>query len=79
MACGDLGRLANVENILSQSGRFLLKKDEAKEIVDSMTGQVQTCWYSTMRSAGVSERDCELLKSAFVYPGFLQNSKDGGH
>ena len=79
MACGDLGRLANVKNILSQSGRFLLKKDEAKEIVDSMAEQVQTYWYSTMRSVGVSERDCEFLKSAFVYPGFLQNSKDSDH
>ncbi len=79
MGCGDLGRFANIENILSQSGRFLLKKDEAKEIVESMTEQVQTYWYSTMRSAGVSERDCELLKSAFVYPGFLKNSKDSDH
>lgn len=79
MACGDLGRVANVENILSQSGRFLLKKDEAKEIVDSMAEQIRTHWYSTMRSAGVSERDCELLKSAFVYSGFRQSRKDDDH
>ena len=79
MACGDKGRIANIENTLSQSGRFLLKKEEAKEIVDSMVEQVQTHWYSIMRAGGVSERDCELLKNAFVYPGFLQSSKDGEH
>ncbi|MDX9704033.1 MAG: HipA domain-containing protein [Candidatus Auribacterota bacterium] len=79
MVCGDFGRFANIENILSQSRRFLLKKEEAKEIVDSMVRQVQTHWYSTMRTAGVSERDCELLKIAFVYPGFLQSRKDDGH
>lgn len=79
MACGDLGRIANAENILSQSGRFLLKKDEAKEIVDSMAEQVRTHWYNTMRSVGVSERDCELLKNAFVYHGFLQSGEESGH
>ena len=79
MVCGDFGRFANIENILSQSRRFLLKKEEAKEIVDSMVRQVQTHWYSTMKAAGVSERDCELLKIAFVYPGFLQSSKDDKH
>jgi serine/threonine-protein kinase HipA len=71
MACGDDGRVANAQNILSQSRRFLLNADAAKQIVDNMIQQVQTSWYRTMRIAGVSEWDCELLKGSFVYPGFF--------
>jgi serine/threonine-protein kinase HipA len=72
MACGDWGRVANAENILSQGARFLQKADQAKTMVQTMFAQVHAGWYSTMRAAGVSERDCERLKGAFVYPGFMQ-------
>lgn len=75
LTCGDLGRAANAENILSQSARFLLKADQAKLIVQTMFEQVHARWYSTMRAAGVSEKDCELLKGAFVYPGFMQTTR----
>jgi serine/threonine-protein kinase HipA len=70
MSCGDAGRFANVQNIISQSGRFLLTKDQAQNIIQEMEEIVRQNWYSTMRSVGVSERDCELLSGAFVYPGF---------
>ena len=36
MACGDAGRFANAENLLSQSARFLLDPDEARALVDAM-------------------------------------------
>ncbi len=71
LACGDLGRVASAENILSQSARFLLKEDQAGAVVQDMVKQVSTGWYNTMRAAGVSMRDCEILKGAFVYPGFM--------
>lgn len=70
MSCGDAGRFANVQNIISQSGRFLLTKDQAQKIIQEMEEIVRQNWYSTMRSVGVSESDCELLSGAFVYPGF---------
>jgi len=76
LAFGDWGRYANRANLLSQCRRFLLSHDEAERIVDEMAARVQTTWYSTARNAGVSTRDCELIRSAFVYEGFgyaLQN------
>lgn len=68
--CGDQGRYANAKNILSQHARFLLERDEAEAIVDEMKTQVQATWYAALRMSGVSERDAELLRGAFVYPGF---------
>jgi len=35
-----------------------------------MTEQVRTTWYSIVRAQGVSERDAETIKRAFVYEGF---------
>ncbi len=70
MTCGDLGRFANAKNLLSQATRFLLGKEEAKAIVSEMTKQVQATWYETVRAVGVSEKDAEAIKGAFVYEGF---------
>jgi serine/threonine-protein kinase HipA len=70
MECGDAGRFANAENLLSQSARFLLDGAQARALVDAMEAQVRGSWYGIARSAGVSERDCARIASAFVYPGF---------
>jgi serine/threonine-protein kinase HipA len=72
MECGDAGRYANAENLLSQSARFLLDGGEARALVDAMEAQVRGTWYAVARAAGVSERDCERIGSAFAYPGFRQ-------
>jgi len=73
MECGDAGRFANAANLLSQSARFLLERNEAIAIIDAMEEQVRHAWYPTARGAGVSERDCEQIARAFVYPGFRQD------
>ena len=78
MACGDAGRFANAENLLSQSARFLLERDEAGAIVSAMEAQVRGAWHATARGAGVSERDCEKIASAFAYPGFRQAARGDG-
>jgi serine/threonine-protein kinase HipA len=70
MECGDLGRFANSKNLLSQCSRFLLDRDEAATIVSTMTEQVKATWYSAARAQGVSERDANAIKGAFVYEGF---------
>jgi serine/threonine-protein kinase HipA len=70
MECGDAGRFANLDNLLSQSARFLLDAGEARALVAAMAAQVRGTWYATARAAGVSERDCDRIASAFVYPGF---------
>ena len=70
MTCGDLGRLASASNILSQHVRFLLGPIDAKNLVTNMTQQVSATWHEVVRAAGVSEKDTEAIKSAFVYEGF---------
>ena len=70
LECGDQGRYANAKNILSQHARFLLDRGEADKIVTDMKAQVDATWYDTVRSSGVSEKDAETIRGAFVYPGF---------
>jgi serine/threonine-protein kinase HipA len=70
MACGDWGNYANAQNILSQSARFLLKADEASRIVTDMETAIRGSWYDIARAAGVTEKDCQTISSAFNYPGF---------
>lgn len=69
LTCGDQGRRANVDNMLSQCGRFLLPRDAAAKIIDDMEAQVRSRWYEVARREGVSERDCERIAGAFAYPG----------
>jgi len=68
--CGDQGRYANAKNILSQHARFLLDRAEAEKIINDMKGQVEANWYDTLRAGGVSEKDAETIRGAFVYEGF---------
>ena len=71
MACGDHGRIASAQNLLSQAGRFLLASEEAQNIVNTMVDTVKSGWHKTFRSVGVSEQECAMLEGSFVYPGFL--------
>lgn len=75
MACGDAGRFASAGNLLSQSARFLLAPTQAEAIMAAMEEQVRSSWYATARGAGVSERDCDRIASAFVYPGFSASTQ----
>jgi serine/threonine-protein kinase HipA len=72
MEIGDQGRYASAKNLLSQRPRFLLKEVEAKEIVTSMTERIRATWYDVVRGQGVTEKDAETIKDAFVYEGFLR-------
>jgi serine/threonine-protein kinase HipA len=67
---GDLGRSARADNLLSRSVRFLVPQEEARTIVARMEEQVRATWRKVARSVGVSERDCDKISGAFVYPGF---------
>jgi serine/threonine-protein kinase HipA len=69
LAVGDLGRYANIHNLLSQCARFLLTRDEAAQIIDSMEDQVRARWYAVARGVGVTERDCATIARAFAYEG----------
>jgi serine/threonine-protein kinase HipA len=65
-----MGRYANAKNILSQHARFLLDRTEAEKIVNYMKAQVEATCYETVRASGVSEKDAETIRGAFVYTGF---------
>src|SRR5215471_10163834 len=68
MDCGDMGRYANAKNILSQHARFLLERSEAEKITNDMRDQVASTWYNTVRACGVTEKDADTIRGAFVYP-----------
>lgn len=74
MICGDYGRFANSNNLLSQHSRFLLNKDHAMSIVNDMKNFITNHWYSIARTEGVREKDCAKIESAFSYPGFSKIS-----
>jgi serine/threonine-protein kinase HipA len=76
MAFGNWGRYANRVNLLSKCERFLLSTAEATKIVDDMAAAVKRSWYPVCRHVGVSERDCELIRSAFSYEGFGYDLND---
>jgi len=70
LECGDVGRYANAQNLLTQCKRFDLKPDEASTIIDAMEQTIKDRWYDIARKAGVSGKDCERIAGAFAYSGF---------
>ena len=79
MACGRFGRHANRANLLSGRGRFLLDQAAAVDVFDGIASTVRGRWHAEMRRAGVSARDCEAIRSAFVYDGlFYENVAPAG-
>ena len=74
MTCGRFGRYANRTNVLSDHGRFLLDTSEATAVFERVTRTVREQWRAQMRHAGVNERDCEAIRSAFVYEGLFHEN-----
>lgn len=70
LTIGDYGRYANAENLISQSPRFLLEREDAARVIDEMEACVRGRWYAVARREGVTEQDCEKISCAFVYEGF---------
>lgn len=70
MICGDRGRYANAENLLSQCERFLLSRDEATRILAQIEEMVKQRWYEVARREGVTEQDCKRVATAFADDGF---------
>lgn len=75
MACGPAGRLANKANLIGAAGRFLLGDEEAESVFSRIVDIVRASWRETMRRVGVSERDCEAIRSAFLYDGLFFETK----
>ena len=63
MICGNHGRIARRENLISGHARFLLSEEEAEKIIDNMIKIIKKNWYNYLRRAGASEKDCEIVAS----------------
>lgn len=74
MVCGPRGRRADRPNLLGAAGRFLLGRDEARAIFNGVTETIRSSWRETMRRAGVSERDCDRIRDAFLYEGLFADA-----
>ena len=70
LTCGDHGRAAKAENLLTQCERFHLEPDAAAELIDDMEQTVKARWHAIARGEGVTEADCERIRPAFAYEGF---------
>ncbi len=71
MTCGQFGRYANRDNLLSMHGRFLLSQTEAAALLDRTVETIRSQWQPIMRQADVSEADCKAIAGAFLYDGFF--------
>ena len=71
LECGDMGRFANAENLLSQCERFYLKPVDAENTINQMEAYVKNNWYSVARREGVTEKDCEKSRLN-LYQYFLE-------
>jgi len=77
LECGDMGRFANAENLLTQCERFYLSPNDAGNMIDQMQATVRDNWYAIARKAEVTEKDCKGIAAALTYPGFrLQVAAD---
>ena len=65
LVCGDMGRYAHADNLLSQATRFLLDLAEAKSMIDDMERTVLSRWYDIARAEGVTDQDCDRISGAF--------------
>lgn len=77
MECGPAGRMANKVNLVGGAGRFLLKAEGADGIFNQVTATIRAEWHATMRRTGVSEQDCEAIRSAFLYDGLFFDKVPG--
>lgn len=70
MECGRMGRLASRQNLLSRSPRFGLPVEHANQIISGLKDIVSRFWRAEVLRHGGSERDCQVIEPAFMYPGF---------
>ncbi len=71
MECGLEGRIANKANLLSGHGRFLLNREDATAVLETVFDTVRNEWRPVMQRAGLGERECERVAGAFLYEGLL--------
>lgn len=68
LRCGLHGRGAN---LISGHGRFMIDREEATDIFDSIVETVRNEWEPALRRAGISAAECQQLQRAFVHEGLF--------
>lgn len=71
LTAGAWNRYANRENLISGHAHFLLARDDAASIIDSVREIVRGRWRAQLELNGAGEADIERVRGAFDYPGFL--------
>ena len=68
MELGDAGRLASVENLVSQHRRFHLTAAEARIIIETMGLIISATWRTICQEKGLSDSDCAAIAAAMTAP-----------
>lgn len=74
LTVGSYGRTASLYNLLSQSGRFGLSAEDARQMIDDLVAIVGK-WRESFFACGVSARDIELIAPAFLPACFFFESR----
>lgn len=67
LGVGKQGRLATLDNAMSESGRFGLTRTKAQEIVERIS-TVTREWRTVFNQLGVSDAECDKVATAFRKP-----------
>ena len=62
--------MPSVVNLHSQHPRILIVGAGAEATVRDLKQTVRSRWYAIARARGATEKDCDRISRAFVYPGF---------
>ncbi|WP_424958256.1 type II toxin-antitoxin system HipA family toxin [Hyphomicrobium sp. 1Nfss2.1] len=78
MTIGDFGRRATAQNLVTQSARFLLLKEQAETVVAKMERIVRGQWETVARAAKVTVKDCATIRNALENEGFSFEAGEAG-
>jgi serine/threonine-protein kinase HipA len=67
LGVGKQGRLATLDNAMSESGRFGLARPKAQEIVERISAITRE-WRTVFNQLGVSDVECDKVATAFRKP-----------
>ena len=70
LICGQRGRIACRDNLLSATPRFGLSREAADAVVNRTADVIRRYWRSEVFAQGGTERDCEQIAPAFLHAGF---------
>lgn len=76
LTVGDYGRTASIYNLLSQSGRFGLSAEEAREQLDQIVAVVRQ-WRESFLACGVLAADIATIDKAMLPECFLFDRRPG--